>query len=327
MDDPNFSVSVVIPAYNSVATIGRAIDSVLAQTQPPDQIIVVDDGSTDGTAVAVSEYGGRIDYTWQPNAGPGAARNRGIQEAKYPWIAFLDADDEWLPDRLERQIRILQVHPDLAWVTGNFLRSDSQGRSGSLFAVPDNSHQPEHISFFAAFVQDRWGCTDTLLIRREVFERVGQFRGEYKTTEDLDMWFRIAFEYPDIGIVYEPLAVYHLDTPVSLIKTRSQDVDAMVDFLSRNLRLAEQHGKAAEFGPCASLLLRKWIRGMLFAGLGSQARRLSRQFGSLLDWYFRIFVWAASLCPRLTATGLRFASRLARATGLRRGPTRKSSTS
>jgi glycosyltransferase involved in cell wall biosynthesis len=327
MDDPDFSVSVVIPAYNSAATIGRAIDSVLSQTRPPEQIIVVNDGSTDGTAVAVSEYGGRIDSVRQPNAGPGAARNLGIQEAKYPWIAFLDADDEWLPDRLERQIGILQAHPDLAWVTGNFLRSDSQGRSGPHFAVPENSLRPERMSFYMAFIQNLWGCTDTLLIRREVFERAGQFRGEYKTTEDLDMWFRIAFQYPDIGIVYEPLAIYHLDTPDSLIKSRSQDVEALVDFLSRNLRLAEQHGKASEFAPCASLLLRKWIRAMLFAGLGSQARRLSRQFGNLLAWHFRLGVWIASLCPGLTAAALRSMSRLARAVGLRRGPTRKPSPS
>ena len=177
MDDQNFSVSVVIPAYNSVATIGRAIDSVLMQTRPPEQIIVVNDGSTDGTAVAVSEYGGRIDSVWQPNAGPGAARNRGIQEAKNSWIAFLDADDEWLPDRLESQIRILQAHPDLAWVTGNFLRSDSQGRSGPEFPVSESSLRPECLSFFTAFIQDRWGCTDTLLVRRDVFERVGDFRG------------------------------------------------------------------------------------------------------------------------------------------------------
>jgi glycosyltransferase involved in cell wall biosynthesis len=327
MDKPDFSVSVVIPAFNSVTTIGRAIDSVLSQTRPPEQIIVVDYGSADGTAVAVSEYGGRIDCVRQPNAGPGAARNRGILEAKYPWIAFLDADDEWLPDRLESQIRILQAHPDLAWVTSNFLRSDSQGRSGSHFAVPGNSPRPERLSFFTAFLQNRWGCTDTLLIRRDVFEQVGPFRGEHNTTEDLDMWFRIAFDYPDIGIVYEPLAVYHLDTPDSLIKSRSQDVEAMVDFLSRNLRLAEQHGKAAEFGPCASLLLRKWIRGMLFARLGPQARRLSREFGHLLKWYFRMFVWAATLCPGLTAAVLHSISHLARAVGLRRGPTRKSSSS
>jgi glycosyltransferase involved in cell wall biosynthesis len=327
MDDPGFSVSVVIPAYNSVATIGRAIDSVLSQTRPPEQIIVVDDGSTDGTAVTVSEYGGRIDYVWQPNAGPGAARNRGIQEAKYPLIAFLDADDEWLPDRLERQIGILQTHPDLAWVTGNFLRSDSQGRSGPHFATTGNSSRPERISFFTAFIQNRWGCTDTMLIRRDAFERVGEFRGEHKTTEDLDMWFRIAFHYPDIGIVYEPLAVYHLDTPDSLIKSRSQDVEALVDFLSRNLQLALQHGKAAEFGPCASLLLHKWIRAMLFAGLGSQARRLSRQFGNLLAWHIRLAVWIAALCPGLTAAVLRSVSHLARAIGLRRGPTRKPSPS
>lgn len=324
MDDRNFSVSVVIPAYNSAATIGRAIDSVLMQTRPPEQIIVVNDGSTDGTAVAVSEYGGRIDSVWQPNSGVGAARNRGIQEAKNPWIAFLDADDEWLPDRLEIQMRILQTHPDLAWVTGNFLRSDSQGRYSPSFGSTEKSPRSGCISFFTAFVQGRWGCTDTMLIRRDLFERVGEFRREYKTT-DIDMWFRIAFETPDIGTVDEPLAVYHLDTPDSLIKTRRQDVDVLIEFLSRNLRLAEQHGKAAEFGPCASLLLRTWIRGMLFAGLGPQARRLAGKFRYLLPLHFVCFAWLGSLCPGLTAGLLRSVSRLARSIGLRRGPTRKPS--
>lgn len=327
MENRDPSVSVIIPAFNSAGTIRRALDSVLTQTRPPEQIIVVDDGSADGTAVIVSEYGGRINYFWQPNSGPGAARNRGIQEATESWIAFLDADDEWLPDRLESQLRILQAHPDLVWITGNFLRRDWQGQSAPGFASSGKTIRPDRMSFFAAFVRRCWGCTDTMLIRRDLFARVGVFAAKYAITEDLDMWFRIAFECLEIGIVSEPLAVYHLDTPDSLIKSRRQDVDVLIEFLRRNLRLAQDRGRTAEFRPCASLLLRTWIRGMLFAGLGPQTRRLAGEFGSYLPRHFLIFAWMGSLCPGLTAVGLRFISRLARIVGLRREPTRKPSCS
>ncbi len=316
MDDPNQSVSVIIPAFNSAATIRRAIDSVLAQTRPADQIIVVDDGSTDGTAVLVSEFGGRIDYFWQPNAGVGAARNFGIREAKNRWIAFLDADDEWLPERLQRQFEMLRAHPDLVWITGNYLRRDSQGTNSPAFRRADQSLRSETTSFFAAFLQNRWGCTDTMLIRREVFERVGEFACQLRFTEDLDMWFRIAFEDPRIGVVEDPLAVYSLDTPNSLVKSRAWNVDAMIQFLDRNLRSAQDHGKADEFRPCASLLLRTWIRGMLFAGQGRQAKGLANGFRYLLPLHYRMLVWFGRLVPGLTASCLRSASRLARRLGL-----------
>jgi glycosyltransferase involved in cell wall biosynthesis len=329
MDDRNFSVSVVIPAYNGAATIGRAIDSVLAQTRPPEQIIVVDDGSTDRTAAAVSEYGGRIDAVRQSNAGPGAARNRGIQEAKYPWIAFLDADDEWLPDRLERQIRILEANPDLRWVMGNFIRCQCGLEVRKADQSPDQLHRVfqrgrTHSSFFQVFQRGVSIHPNTMLIRREAFDAAGGFEEGIRKTEDLDMWFRIAYRWPTMGYCSEPIAIYHMGIQGSLLqRVDPDDGEVFGGFLSRNLRLAREHGKAAEFGPCASLLLRKWIRGLLFAGLGRPARRLSREFGDLLEWHFRAFVRAAALCPGLTAAVLRGASRLARTIGLRRGPTRR----
>jgi len=109
--DTSDNISVVIPAYNAAGTIGRALDSVIAQTHPAREILVVDDGSTDRTAQVVSEYGGRVEYLYQDNAGPGAARNAGIRAAHGEWIAFLDADDEWLPHRLALQAELLQRDP------------------------------------------------------------------------------------------------------------------------------------------------------------------------------------------------------------------------
>ena len=118
------SVSVVIPAYNAAEHITRAIDSVLAQTRRADEIIVIDDGSADNTADIVKRYGAELKYIYQDNAGAGQARNAGIDAAKSEWIAFLDADDEWLTDKLQLQTDYLARHPDLMWTTGNFLICD-----------------------------------------------------------------------------------------------------------------------------------------------------------------------------------------------------------
>lgn len=95
-------ISVVIPVYNRERTIGRSIESVLAQRRPPAEIVVVDDGSTDGTADAVASYRRHVRYVSQPNGGASAARNRGVADARSPWVAFLDSDDHWLDDHLAR---------------------------------------------------------------------------------------------------------------------------------------------------------------------------------------------------------------------------------
>ena len=95
-------ISVVIPAFNREQTVGRAIESVLAQTRPPAQILLVDDGSTDGTAASIARYSDRVEYVCQPNAGASAARNDGVERATSAWVAFLDSDDHWFDDHLER---------------------------------------------------------------------------------------------------------------------------------------------------------------------------------------------------------------------------------
>ena len=117
-----YSVSVIIPAHNASEYIGRAIESVLAQTRKPDEIIVVDDGSTDDTARIIADYGSKVIYIQQENAGPSVARNTGIEAATSEWIAFLDADDEWIPEKLELQTELLGRNTNLVWTTANFIR-------------------------------------------------------------------------------------------------------------------------------------------------------------------------------------------------------------
>jgi hypothetical protein len=106
-------VSVVIPTYNRAALIKRAVDSVLAAIAPGDEIIVVDDGSSDGTERVIALYDDRVRYVVTPNGGAGKARNRGIAEARYPMVAFLDSDDQWTVDRLLIGRRLLQARPDV----------------------------------------------------------------------------------------------------------------------------------------------------------------------------------------------------------------------
>src|SRR5207249_4329253 len=121
---PRMNVSVVIPLYNKAPFVRRALDSVLAQTHRALEVLVVDDGSTDGGGAVVAACPDpRVRLITQPNAGPGPARNRGLDEAAGPLVAFLDADDEWLPNYLETCVALLERHgPDIACVsTGYFL--------------------------------------------------------------------------------------------------------------------------------------------------------------------------------------------------------------
>ncbi|MGD9255575.1 MAG: glycosyltransferase family A protein, partial [Chromatiales bacterium] len=105
------TISVIIPTCNRVETLPRALDSVLAQTLSVDEVIVVDDGSTDGTADLVRASYPQVRLLQQPNRGVSAARNRGIRKATGDWIAFLDSDDRWLPAKLEAQFRLIEQHP------------------------------------------------------------------------------------------------------------------------------------------------------------------------------------------------------------------------
>ncbi len=124
------TVSVIIPTYNRRAYVQEAIDSVLAQTYTDYEIIVIDDGSTDGTGEALRErYGDKIIYEWQENQGLSAARNRGIESSRGQYIALLDSDDLWMPEKLERQVACLSQHPEVAMVARAYARRDCWQRA------------------------------------------------------------------------------------------------------------------------------------------------------------------------------------------------------
>jgi glycosyltransferase involved in cell wall biosynthesis len=183
-------VSVIIPTYNSAAYLGEAIQSVLAQTYPDFEITVVDDGSTDGTAEALQPFQDRVRLFRQDRAGPSAARNRGILNARGNLIAFLDADDMWQPEKLARQVDLLNRHPEVVLCYTDF----SRGPDGRPTAESQLKHY-EHPGLGDAFyslLRNNFLVTPAVVVRREVLARAGLFDPSLRGSEDIELWLRLA---------------------------------------------------------------------------------------------------------------------------------------
>jgi len=307
-NERSYRVSVVIPAYNLEGCIGRAIESVLAQTRPADEIIVVDDGSTDGTGEIAKKYGLAVRYIYQENAGASAARNTGIKTAKYEWVAFLDGDDEWLEENLERQMGILERNEELVWTAGNFIMCFCQEKRRQNKLDPNRGLRllegKEYFQeYFQAFRNGDWGCTDTIVVRRSVLEEAGLFRVGQLGANDLDMWWRIAYRHPIIGYNVEPLAIYHMQIADSITK-RFCRPDILGDLIERHLKLAEQYGREKEFRPCAEHVLRYWIHKYIFDERIFGVRDIIVRFESILPFFYRVILWLLTVSPRATLSAM-----------------------
>jgi glycosyltransferase involved in cell wall biosynthesis len=190
------SVSVVIPTYNYGHYVGAAVESVLAQTYQPDEVIVVDDGSTDDTAGRLVPYMSRISYIHQHNQGLPAARNRGIKAARGKYVALLDSDDLWHPRKLESQIQFLHQSPETGLVACEMIRDIERGwpeLNGSL------SRSPRRFSVEDLLVRSRFGPS-SVVVHRDCFDKVGLFDTGLRSAEDRDMWLRIASCFPVVKI-------------------------------------------------------------------------------------------------------------------------------
>lgn len=196
-------VSVVIPAYNAERYIAAAVDSALAQTYPHCEVIVVDDGSTDRTPQILEGYGDRIRLHRQQNGGSSAACNAGVALARGRWIAFLDADDLWLPDKtrlqLERCGRLAISHTD-SWCFGEALPQDV--RRGSF--EPLYGGQVLERLLVVNFI-----TKSSVLMLREVYLEAGGFGNTYPAVEDWPLWLRVCARH-ELGLVDEPLVRYRV---------------------------------------------------------------------------------------------------------------------
>jgi glycosyltransferase involved in cell wall biosynthesis len=198
------SVSVVIPSYNSSRYLAEAIDSVLAQTYQDFEIIVIDDGSTDSTAELVAGYGDRVRYYQQHQRGPAAARNLGIRSARGRYVAFQDADDLWMPDKLAKQMALLERRPELAMVFCGHTAFDVEGPVTWCRGLEKRRWLMKGDVVQNIFLNSEIG-TPTVMVRRDVFDSVGGFDEDLQIGEDDNLWMRIASAYP-VELLDEPMA-------------------------------------------------------------------------------------------------------------------------
>jgi glycosyltransferase involved in cell wall biosynthesis len=228
------SVSVVIPAYRAAHTIGRAVDSLLAQVRPPDEILVVDDGSPDDLPAALDPYGERVRLLRKPNGGVASARNLGIERSYGDLIAFLDADDYWEPTKLERQLEVLRRYPEIGLVASRYyVQPPNRPREKPARAAESLLDRVQNVSGAEAFEFATRIWTSTVVVRRSA---LGQYRFDsgLETAEDRDLWVRIIASH-SIYLIGEPLATLVLE-PGSLSRS-SIDIDC------RNmLRVVRRHG-------------------------------------------------------------------------------------
>lgn len=302
-------VSVVIPLYNKEATIARALRSVITQDFADLEIVIVDDGSTDGAVAIVEGFNDpRIVLTRQANAGPGAARNTGVAQSRGSLIAFLDADDEWLPGHLHAAVAALDVHPECAgyvcaYDTGEFRQSRPNkvvqiGKTRGAFPAPtdrDGIHLKRHVDALHS------SC---VVVRKSMFTTLGGFFAEDRCRFGEDSWFyaRLVFSHP---LFWEPAenTRFHIEDsdlgfavrqrasarPISLFPDRlavGVDADAR-DALRRLSHVFAQSDyailTASRAWPAATRLRRQYRLGGRWGELQHALLRARKAARSLLD--------------------------------------------
>lgn len=210
-------VSVIIPAYNPGALVIDAIESVLAQTFQNFEIIVIDDASTDATYEQLRVYGDRIRYVRQNHSGPAVARNRGVLLSCGQYIAFLDADDIWMPEKLEKQLPLLEQVPKNVLVYSDFNKTsipDENLRSG----LQAREHWVEGKEF-QSLLRQNFIHMSSVLVRKDALAEAGLFDPKFTSAEDWDLWIRLA-DVGSFGFVDEILSHYrvHEDQSVNTLK-------------------------------------------------------------------------------------------------------------
>lgn len=270
MSDTLPLVSVVIPTFNRCGLVQQAIDSVFAQTYPAYEVVVVDDGSTDGTEQALADrFGEQIRYIWQDNQGESVARNAGISMATGEYIALLDSDDIWLPDKLSQQVLLIESSSRVCMVGCQAWLIDFQGQR--LDDTPLGSGlEPADLSLESLLLSNRFGGGSIGLIRRGALEQVGGFDADIRFGEDWDLWLRLRAQW-DFAFIPVPLACIrrHVNTQCHL--PRPENIERV---LSDHFRLL---GKAFATLPPDSELV--YLRPRSFARQYAEAAFASYAWG------------------------------------------------
>ncbi len=220
--------SVIIPVYNGAPYIAKAITSVLAQSESSFELIVADDGSTDGTGDIVRQFSdSRLRLISQENAGPSAARNHGIAVSSGEWVGFLDSDDSWRPEKLAAHLRRAAEQPEAGLTYSSVVVTEPDGTFVQMLTADLEGWVLDRLLFGNVI----WGGGSSVMVRRDVFDRVGPFDPDIKYGEDWEMWLRIAAAYP-LTAIAEPLTC-RLERHESYGKQAEPMRDACLGFLNR----------------------------------------------------------------------------------------------
>lgn len=254
------SLSTVIPAYNSAKYIGETLESVLTQTLPPDEVLVIDDGSTDDTGAIARSFGRSVHVMRTRNSGLSATRNFGAREAKSQWIAFLDADDLWQKDKLERQMAELSKQPDSDVCYTGLVELLDDGRSTRLGNIRPVA-PPEKIR--DALFHNTNFLSSSVVIRRSTLLASGGFDSG-TAVEDWDLWLRLLHSGTKFTACPDPLVQYRIH-PESLSHKAITLLDAKEEVYQRLVvpklpyptRWIRRNQQTSEHQACAAYVLRK----------------------------------------------------------------------
>jgi glycosyltransferase involved in cell wall biosynthesis len=205
-------LTAAIITHNRALYLPRAVESVLAQTYRDFEVVVVDDGSTDDTAAAVEPYLDRIRYVRREHEGKAAARNAAVELAQGDLLAFCDSDDCWYPDRIERQLPVLEQRPDAGMVHGHIALIDSDSRPLPKLTAEHRtllSRAHRGGATYAGYAADCRCFSSTILLRRHVFDTVGLYDSELPI-EDYDFYLRLVLDFPVAFMDDRPLAWYRV---------------------------------------------------------------------------------------------------------------------
>ncbi len=230
------TVEVIVPAYNAAPFLAAALNSVIAQTFADWRILLVDDGSTDTTAEIANAYaarlGPKLKYIHQPNAGLPAARNTAIRHAEGQYLALLDADDIWLPERLAETLKVFARSEEIGLTYGFIDGIDPQGHILSTFQTP-SKHAEGKIARYIYMREIDLPCP-SITFRKTCVDHVGTFDESMRATEDRDLWLRIALRY-DVALVRQVIAQYRT-SPQAMTSDPERMYQAQLRFIDKHYK-------------------------------------------------------------------------------------------
>ncbi len=237
-------ISVIIPTYNRAAFVLEAVESVYRQTFQDFELIVVDDGSTDGTAEVLKNYQNHLIYRYQANQGVSSARNLGLQMASGKWVAFLDSDDLWLPRKLETQVRFFSQNPEAV-----ICQTEEIWIRNGRRVNPQKKHRKFSGDIFDPSLLLCLVSPSAVMIQRDLFDQEGCFDETLPACEDYDLWLRISSRFP-VYLIDLPLVVKRGGHPDQLSRaTPTLDryrIQALVKLLDSGRLTAGQYESAFE---------------------------------------------------------------------------------